>query len=279
MDRDDDHANGDRLRRERTRRRLTIAQVAQATKIRERYLAAIETDDVEDLPNPVFAVGFIQIYARFLGLNPEPFVRAYKERIGNVPPAELGTEPTRSAYVPPRGRSFFLPALFVVLLLALAGYLYQQVAMYASGSATNPPPRGTSIALVIPTPLPSPPPPPSPSATPRPPTSTPRPTANPATATPVTESSPTAVLSPTPNSGVRIDTVINGRVWLQVEADGKVVFSGILTSGDKRTWTAAKSVMLWSGNAGNVLVTFNGKSLGAMGPFGKVLKVTWSAPA
>ncbi|MGH2459210.1 MAG: helix-turn-helix domain-containing protein [Chloroflexota bacterium] len=279
MERDDEHANGDRLRRERTRRRLTIAQVAQATKIRERYLVAIEADDLEELPNPVFAVGFIQIYARFLGLSPEPFVRAYKERIGDLSASELGAEPARSAYVPPHGRSFLLPALLVVLLLALAGYLYQQVAMYASGSATNPPPRGTGIALVIPTPLPSPPPPPSPTATPRPPTPTPRPTAKPATATPVAEASPTAASSSTPSVGVRIDTVINGRVWLQVEADGKVIFSGILTSGDKRTWTADKSLMLWSGNAGNVLVTLNGKSLGAMGPFGKVLKVTWTSPA
>src|SRR6185437_2291043 len=190
MDRADDRVNGDRLRRERTRRRLTLAQVAQATKIRERYLAAIENDDFEDLPNPVFAVGFIQIYARFLGLNPGPFVDTFKERIASTQPSEPLPMATQSAYLPPRGRSFLFPVVFVVLLLALAGYLYQQVAMYASGRNTSPPPRGTSIALVIPTPLPSPPAPPSPTATPNPPTATPRPTAMPATATPATEPSP-----------------------------------------------------------------------------------------
>lgn len=278
MDRVDDHASGEWLRRERTRRRLTLAQVAQATRVRERYLSAIENDDADDLPNPVVTVGFIKIYARFLGLDPDPFVRAYRAQVGSEPTPELRREATRDSYVPARGRSFLVPVIFVVFLIALVGYLYQQVAMYASGAAMSPPPRGTSIALSIPTPLPSPPPPPEPSATPLPASPTPPPTAKPATAT-APATAPTPGPTATADHGVRIDAAVNGRVWLQVEADGQVVFSGILTSGEKRTWTAAKSLMLWSGNAGNVMVTYNGKSLGAMGPLGKVVRMTWTAPA
>src|SRR5579875_1411786 len=178
MDRDDEHANGDRLRRERTRRRLTLAQVAQATRIRERYLVAIENDDFDELPGPVFTVGFIQIYARFLGFEPEPFVHAFKGRIEDNSSEQPRPDSAAGAYPSSRSRALVVPAVFVVLLLALAGYLYQQVAMYASGSNVAAP-LGTSIALAIPTPLPTPPPPPSPTATPRPPTPTPRPTSVP----------------------------------------------------------------------------------------------------
>jgi hypothetical protein len=68
-----------------------------------------------------------------------------------------------------------------------------------------------------------------------------------------------------------------GRVWVQVESDGQVIFSGILNSGDIRRWTASRQLMLWTGDAANVQVTYNGKSLGRLGSPGQVLKVTWTA--
>jgi len=278
MDRADDRASGDLLRRERTRRRLTLAQVAQATRVRERYLVAIENDAVDDLPGPVSAVGFIQIYARFLGFDPAPFVRTYKLQVGSLSTPAVPVEVPRDSYSPRRAPSFVIPVIFAVFLLALGGYLYQQVAMYASGSGfTPPPPRGTSLAVVVPTPVPSPPPLPSPTATSLPPSLTPASTSPRSTATSIPTRLPTVAPTETPGHGVRIDAEITGRVWLQVESDGKVVFSGILTPGEKRTWTAAKSVMLWAGNAGYVLVTYNGKPLGTMGTSGKVMKVTWNA--
>ncbi len=277
MDRDDERPTGDWLRRERTRRRLTLAQVAQSTKIRERYLAAIENDSFDELPHPVYTMGFIQIYARFLGLDPEPFIRVYRSRVGTLPSPGVQPETPRETYVPGRASSLIVPLLFTCFLVALVAYLYQQVATYVSGAGIARPPEGTAIVLAIPTPLPSPPPVPTPTVPPPTPTSVPT---HPApTPTPVPIATSTPVPSPTPQSGVRIDTVISGRVWLQVEADGKVVFSGILMPGDKRTWTASKSLMLWSGNAGNVQVTYNGKSLGTLGPVGKVMKVTWNASA
>lgn len=277
MDRVDERPNGDWLRRERTRRRLTLAQVAQATKIRERYLAAIESDRFDELPHPVHATGFIRIYARFLGLDPEPFVRAYRSEVDTAPSPGVQPETPRETYVPSKAPSLIVPLLFACFLIALVAYLYQQVATYVSGAGMSPPPVGTAIVLSIPTPLPSPPPLPTPTVAPRTPTAVPKPPTS--TPTPVPVATSTPVPTSTPQRGVRIDTVISGRVWLQVEADGKVVFSGILMPGDKRTWTASKSLMLWSGNAGNVQVTYNGKSLGTLGPLGKVMKVTWTSPA
>lgn len=287
MDRVDDHASGEWLRRERTRRRLTLAQAAQATRIRERFLLAIENDDADALPNPVFTIGLIRNYARFLGLDPEPFVRAYKARIGSTPVPEVRPEATRGAYVHSRAPSFLAPAVFAILLVALAGYLYQQVATYVSSAGLGAAPHGTSIALSIPTPLPSPAPARSPTliAMAQLPTSvaTARPTARPRVSpTPEPSPTPRSTATPVPTAtptGIRIDAVASGRVWMEVKSDGKIVFAGILMPGDKRTWTGTQSVMLWSGNAGYVDITYNGKPLGALGPAGQVLKKTWSANA
>jgi hypothetical protein len=64
---------------------------------------------------------------------------------------------------------------------------------------------------------------------------------------------------------------------MQVETDGNVVFSGTLNAGERRTWNATGKLFLWSGNAGNVDVTYNGKALGRLGAPGEVVKVTWTA--
>jgi len=271
-DLDAQQVTGDLLRRERLRRRLTLAQVAQAIKIREQYLDAIENDSFDELPSPVATIGFIRNYARFLGFEPEPFIQAYKATRGPLPAPEVRPETSRPVYSSRRTTSCLVPVLLLGFVVALVGYLYQQVSAYLAGASFVPPAR-TDIALTMPTPLPSPPVlPPTPTTTPSP---TPVPTLPP-TATPTTDALPS--LTPTPTPGIRVDAQIAGRVWLQVESDGKVVFTGILLPGDRRTWTGTHSVMLWSGNAANVIVTLNGKPLGPLGPSGKVVKMTWTAP-
>ena len=272
-------ADGDRLRRERLHRRLTLAQVEQQTRIRQHYLAAIEDDDIKSLPAPVFAIGLISTYARFLGLAPEAFVATFKDRLGVSLAPEVHPETARVVPPPTRVPAFFWPSIGVLLLLVLVGYLYQQVAMYASGASI--PPTPASLVLIAATPLPTPPAPPPTATTEALQPVVPVAVANQvvSTATPQPAPSPTSVPTATPNHGVRIDAAISGRVWVQVEADGNVVFSGILQGGDTHTWTASRTLMIWSGNAGNVNVTYNGKRLGPLGPPGEVVKVTWTATA
>lgn len=60
---------GQRLRRAREARRLTIAQAAEATRIRAAYLEALENDDLSQMPSAVQARGFLRLYAGFLGLD------------------------------------------------------------------------------------------------------------------------------------------------------------------------------------------------------------------
>ena len=65
---------GQRLRQARQARSLSLEEAAQATRIRVRYLAAIEDGDYEALPSAAQARGFLRAYAGYLGLDPNPLL-------------------------------------------------------------------------------------------------------------------------------------------------------------------------------------------------------------
>ncbi len=60
---------GERLKRAREEKRLTIAQVVEQTRIRSHYLEALERDDLSVIPSTAQARGFLRIYSDFLGLK------------------------------------------------------------------------------------------------------------------------------------------------------------------------------------------------------------------
>lgn len=62
---------GERLREERIRRGLTVEEVAQAIRIRPRFVRAMEEGRAEELPPGVIGKGFVRAYARYLGIRPE----------------------------------------------------------------------------------------------------------------------------------------------------------------------------------------------------------------
>jgi cytoskeletal protein RodZ len=68
---------GDELRRERELRRISLREIAEATKINVRYLDALERNDFEHLPGGVFNRGFVRAYSQYIGVDPEDMVNAY----------------------------------------------------------------------------------------------------------------------------------------------------------------------------------------------------------
>ncbi|MBN2548767.1 MAG: DUF4115 domain-containing protein [Anaerolineales bacterium] len=80
-------AVGLQLRRERERRSLSLEQVSQATRIRVRYLQAIESGELDSLPSMAQARGFLRAYAGFLKLDAQALLDAL-----NPPAAEQGEE-------------------------------------------------------------------------------------------------------------------------------------------------------------------------------------------
>jgi cytoskeletal protein RodZ len=68
---------GDKFRKARENKKLTLDQVSNVTKIGARMLQAIEEEKFDQLPGGVFNKGFIRAYARHLGINDEEAVTEY----------------------------------------------------------------------------------------------------------------------------------------------------------------------------------------------------------
>jgi cytoskeleton protein RodZ len=68
---------GEKLHAARTERGIELSEVERATKIRVKFLEAMEEDRWEALPAPAYARGFLDIYARFLGLDERALLDEY----------------------------------------------------------------------------------------------------------------------------------------------------------------------------------------------------------
>lgn len=79
---------GSKLRDARARRKLSLAEVEEATKIRCRYLRAIENDEWDQLPGDTYARAFIRTYGRFLGLDGERLAEDQRQARGAARPGE-----------------------------------------------------------------------------------------------------------------------------------------------------------------------------------------------
>src|ERR687886_494788 len=71
---------GNSLREARLRRKVDFAQAEQATKIRGKYLRALEDEQFEVLPAETYVKGFLRTYAEYLGLDGQLYVDEYNSR-------------------------------------------------------------------------------------------------------------------------------------------------------------------------------------------------------
>src|SRR4051795_793685 len=132
---------GETLREARMRRRIDMSEVEAATKIRAKYLRALESEEWELLPGPTFVKTFLRTYADYLELDSRLLVEEYKQRFER--PAGMDTTPlnlrreARRRRVGPR----FGPG--VVVILGIAALLAVLWVLGTSGDDEGepPPPR------------------------------------------------------------------------------------------------------------------------------------------
>jgi cytoskeleton protein RodZ len=93
-------AIGERLREARMRRKIDIADVESATKIRAKYLRALENEEFGLLPGNTFVKTFLRTYAEYLGLDPQLLLEEY--RAGYEPRNETELQPYSVAAQQPR---------------------------------------------------------------------------------------------------------------------------------------------------------------------------------
>ena len=71
---------GSTLREARMRAHIDITEVEARTKIRAKYLRALENEEWDLLPGPTFVKSFLRTYAEFLDLDPRLLVEEYRQR-------------------------------------------------------------------------------------------------------------------------------------------------------------------------------------------------------
>src|SRR4051794_19582598 len=124
-------AIGERLREARMRQKIDIADVESATKIRAKYLRALENEEFGLLPGPTFAKTFLRSYAEYLGLDGQLLVEEYRvqheprgeefapiRRTGSGRPTPRDRRDRRPRRGPP-GPGIAIGAVVVVLLILL----------------------------------------------------------------------------------------------------------------------------------------------------------------
>ena len=113
---------GSALRAARERRGLELGEVERETRIRERYLGALEEERFELLPARAYAKGFLGVYAEFLGLDGRLLVEEFNARFPEAEQPELAPPPASATYAHAWARR--LPGLLVAgLAVALRGAL------------------------------------------------------------------------------------------------------------------------------------------------------------
>src|SRR5215213_5524654 len=219
---------GSTLREARMRQRIDIADMEVRTKIRAKYLRALENEEWDLLPGPTYVKSFLRTYAEALGLDPKLLVEEYKLRHDPLETGDLqpirppSPRDRRRRSEPPRG----LPrwAVIGVVLLLILGAL----SLIGQNADDDDPTAGPSMTT---------------ETTDRKPARE-RPKKKPA-AVPTT---------------VRLTVVATGDVWVCLENGGgePLIPGTVISPGPPRSFTA-KRFRITLGN-GSVRLRVNGKA-------------------
>ena len=136
---------GDKLKRERELRGISLREIADGTKISVRFLQALEEDRIEALPGGLFPRAFVKQYALFLGLDAERSVAEFAEAHGESVPERRTVAPIQAS----RQRSLPVGHIFLGVIAVAA------VALTLGRRGTEAPPAPSptpqSAPVVLPT--------------------------------------------------------------------------------------------------------------------------------
>lgn len=271
---------GDKLKRERQMRGVTLEEISESTKIARRHLEALENEEFKSLPGGVFNKGFVRSYARFIGIDEDQAVADYAAVANETPPPEdqfpleIHDKPNRE--LNPRKSQLPLIGAAVALVLVVAGYVAfrssrhpAQAMARASTTAAQPDTSGAEADS------------PDEPETPASRTTSIAPKARLAgaekglaAARPARAKQVSAVEAnggdvrtkpATPDRSFFVVIKAKEDAWISVVADGHRVSHGILKADKQRFVRAGKQILLTTGNAGGIDVSFNGKPMGSLG--------------
>lgn len=244
---------GKRLKEAREYKGLTLEAVEEETKIRRKYLRALEEEQFQVLPGPVYAKAFLRTYTRFLGIDAEDVFENYSD-LFTEPPSEspdMYFQEENRTGVPqkPRFRLYLTIAAVIVGMIVLVLFV-NGVKSKGDTLGNNTSPNNSGNAV------------------------TGEQTAPPVNNQPpvVQQQPPVVQQQPAGSSMVKLDlNVKNSNCWMSVTVDGRQAFEGTLIPGQSKHFEGKDKINVTLGNAGAVEASLNGQNLGIMGSPGDVV--------
>jgi len=260
------------LRAAREARNLSLEQVSRSTHIHAHVLKALEADDTAKL-GVVYTRSFLRLYADFLGLDKDEVVTRF---LAAAPQAKASV--VRKAAVPapsPSRRTGLLAAQALrrlwnrlarllcrvpwprVAVVLLAGFLLFGAARWIKGCrARARERRAAAVSREAEAPAPA------------------RSRRTAAATSTKAEKKNVFVSAASKQEGENVALAVKalGKTWLQVKADGKIVFQSVLAKGSSESWKAREKIELWIGDAGALELEVNGRFLDRVGRRGQTLR-------
>lgn len=231
---------GQELKRERELRGITLKEISDSTRISLKFLQALEDDRREVIPGQFYLQAILRAYAKTAGLDENQWLNKYRE-ILLFEQYTLDKHPHKKLSPPLVLTKRRLIALLIVLGLAAVGALAYFVFVSFQGQSGIPPPQPKTQAVA-----PSLPPP--------------------------LKEAPAEPPAAEETKGLDLEISFLAETWLQVIADGKMVWDGIKVPGETLTVRAELDVVFNLGNAGGLDMTINGRRARPLGPAGAVRK-------
>ena len=139
---------GQTLRDTRMRNGIDVSDVEAATKIRSKYLRALENEEWGLLPGPIFVKTFLRTYAEFLGLDAPLLVDDYKQQFEQVREAGFAAHTSQRRPNDRRAKGGRVPSRAVIVGLVLVVIVILVVVLGLVGTSKASAPHQSS-SLVI----------------------------------------------------------------------------------------------------------------------------------
>jgi cytoskeleton protein RodZ len=232
---------GAKLKKIRQELGLSLEEAQKKTKIHINILKAIEGDSLTDI-SPVYLRGFLKIYCKFLGVDPKDYISDYRET-QSEPANVIATKDTKTA----TGKLGFLRAaskknksvfIFILIIILVSFGLYNLGKAISSK-------RKLQLTRTRPAHF-------------------------------VLENKESKrekkVNGALPATVIRLGIKAHQNCWVDLKADGRLVFRRVLEKGRFETWQAKDRIELSLGNAGVVELEVNGQRFSNLGRRGQAIK-------
>jgi cytoskeletal protein RodZ len=239
---------GQYLRTEREKKNISLETIAKATRITLKNLQALENDEFQGFPAPVFVRGFLRTYANYIGQDPQKIISLFEKQT-----TALFSPPDLKEEVPAKNsRPLYRYGIALIILIIIG------IAVFAFFPQKTLPPTSETVL------------PPFPNAR----------TVEPPPIPPLGKD-PFLASGKIPSGSEGEEKKKEGRqvlkvkaiekTWMYIQPDDQPGFDVLLQPIETVTWTAQNQLKITVGNAGGVEMSFNGIPQGRLGQSGQVV--------